>query len=66
MTSEIDRDKGDKDKNAKQISQGPYTLAKNSSFQITTLACSTKLTHNSNVPFTTCDRYITDLLANVL
>ncbi|XP_067937845.1 dedicator of cytokinesis protein 1-like [Watersipora subatra] len=46
MVSEIDRDRGEKDKSSKLIGQGPYTLAKNNSFQITTLACSTKLTHN--------------------
>lgn len=46
MSSELDKDRGDKDKNNKVISRGPYTLAKNNSFQISTLACSTKLTHN--------------------
>ena len=46
MNTELDKERGDKDKNNKVISQGPYTLAKNNSFQISTLACSTKLTHN--------------------
>ncbi|KAF6017550.1 mbc [Bugula neritina] len=44
MTTELDKVRGDK--SSKAISQGPYTLTKNNSFQITTLACSTKLTHN--------------------
>ena len=49
MAAELDREKAEKEKSGKLISQGPYTLVKNNSFQIATLACSTKLTHNGKV-----------------
>ena len=51
MIADIDREK---DKTTKTPTKGPYTLSKKDLFQITTLSCSTKLTHNSKnlVPVT--------------